>query len=168
MVCKYPVPCCEDSTSTCVAGVWQVTTGACMGTGSDPACPTTPPIAGQTCPQSCAGPLTCTYDQCDSTGVSIVATCYGTWNIAASPCAVADAGSSDGGGATDGGSSGDASGSDGGLGEGALCGSSAGGAACGPGLACCYPCGISGCDYKCTVACTDGSPGCYNGCMLVP
>jgi len=54
------------------------------------------------------------------------------------------------------------------AGEGQLCGSSANEAMCGPGLACCYPCGIRGCDFVCTVACDPSEPGCANGCIPAP
>jgi len=54
------------------------------------------------------------------------------------------------------------------AGEGQLCGSSANDAMCGPGLACCYPCGIRGCDFVCTVACDPSEPGCANGCIPAP
>jgi len=47
------------------------------------------------------------------------------------------------------------------------------GAPCGPdggpckeGLACCYPCGIMGCEYECTLPCDDNEPGCEDGCYL--
>jgi hypothetical protein len=43
-----------------------------------------------------------------------------------------------------------------------------GASACAPGLACCYPCGIPGCDYSCTPACEEGTPGCAGGCIPVP
>ncbi|MBK9260175.1 MAG: hypothetical protein IPM54_10100 [Polyangiaceae bacterium] len=56
----------------------------------------------------------------------------------------------------------------GGLPDGAVCGQSANGAMCGPGLACCYPCGIPDCDWKCTPACDPNSPGCANGCIAAP
>lgn len=55
---------------------------------------------------------------------------------------------------------------DGGLGDGAPCDPSADG--CGPGLACCYPCGIPGCAYACEPACSSGDPGCFDGCLLRP
>ncbi len=56
---------------------------------------------------------------------------------------------------------------DGGLPQvGDNCGQSANGRECAPGLACCYPCGIQGCNFQCTVACAPGSPGCSNGCLL--
>lgn len=73
-------------------------------------------------------------------------------------------GMSTGGGAGMGGMAG----SGGGGAIGALCGQSAGGAMCAQGLACCYPCGIPGCDFKCTTPCDPNSPGCMNGCMLLP
>jgi hypothetical protein len=38
--------------------------------------------------------------------------------------------------------------------------------ACGVGLACCYPCGIDGCDFVCVQACSD--PGCSGGCPPPP
>ena len=53
-----------------------------------------------------------------------------------------------------------------GLGNGDVC--TPGGAACGAGLACCYPCGIPDCDYRCEPACDAGDPGCFDGCMLRP
>ncbi len=40
---------------------------------------------------------------------------------------------------------------------------------CGPGLSCCYPCGIPGCMNECTVTCSPGDPGCGGeGCYLYP
>ena len=38
--------------------------------------------------------------------------------------------------------------------------------ACGPELACCYPCGIAGCVDQCMVTCS--GPGCFGGCGLFP
>lgn len=38
---------------------------------------------------------------------------------------------------------------------------------CAESLVCCYPCGIPGCQFKCTKPCKAG-PGCMNGCMLLP
>tara|TARA_R110002096_G_scaffold16898_9_gene57929 strand:+ start:50228 stop:50590 length:363 start_codon:yes stop_codon:yes gene_type:complete len=52
------------------------------------------------------------------------------------------------------------------LGE--RCGQDAEGLSCGAGLACCYPCGIQGCEFTCTEACTDDGPGCVSGCTLFP
>ncbi|MCP4445427.1 MAG: hypothetical protein GY811_08795 [Myxococcales bacterium] len=52
------------------------------------------------------------------------------------------------------------------LGE--TCGSDAEGLACGEGLACCYPCGIEGCDFKCMSACNEELPVCSGGCLLAP
>ena len=52
------------------------------------------------------------------------------------------------------------------LGE--ICGQDAEGLACGDGLACCYPCGIAGCDFTCTQACDENIPGCSNGCFALP
>ncbi len=53
--------------------------------------------------------------------------------------------------------------------EGQPCGQSAEGATCKSGLVCCYPCGIEGCDFTCTVPCESGSPGCSDdGCLLLP
>ena len=53
--------------------------------------------------------------------------------------------------------------------EGQPCGQSAEGATCKSGLVCCYPCGIEGCDFTCTVPCEAGSPGCSDdGCLLLP
>jgi hypothetical protein len=40
--------------------------------------------------------------------------------------------------------------------------------ACGAPDACCYPCGIPDCDYVCEERCAEGSPGCFDGCMLRP
>ncbi|UQA59804.1 hypothetical protein [Polyangium aurulentum] len=59
-------------------------------------------------------------------------------------------------------------GAGGGLPVGALCGQSANGAMCGAGLACCYPCGIPGCDFKCVAACDPNTPGCADGCIPAP
>jgi len=52
------------------------------------------------------------------------------------------------------------------LGE--LCGQDAEGLTCGADLACCYPCGIPGCEFTCTQACDDGDPGCSGGCFALP
>lgn len=52
------------------------------------------------------------------------------------------------------------------LGE--LCGQDAEGITCGTELACCYPCGIPGCEFTCTQACDDGDPGCFGGCFALP
>ena len=41
-------------------------------------------------------------------------------------------------------------------------------APCGPGLACCYPCGIPGCTFTCEPACDPSMPGCVGGCFLRP
>jgi len=57
-----------------------------------------------------------------------------------------------------------------------VCGSPAGlGEPCGPdggecieGLACCYPCGIPDCQWKCEVPCDPSEPWCANGCAMVP
>lgn len=51
--------------------------------------------------------------------------------------------------------------------EGERCGQSANGRACAGNLACCYPCGVPGCDWQCTPPCDPG-PGCANGCRLLP
>lgn len=39
---------------------------------------------------------------------------------------------------------------------------------CGPGLSCCYPCGIPGCENRCEPSCAEGDPGCAGGCLLRP
>ena len=52
------------------------------------------------------------------------------------------------------------------LGE--VCGQDADGLTCGGALACCYPCGLPGCNFTCTVACTGDDPSCSNGCQLLP
>lgn len=39
---------------------------------------------------------------------------------------------------------------------------------CDTGLVCCYPCGIPGCESRCTVPCSAGTPGCFGGCFLFP
>ena len=40
---------------------------------------------------------------------------------------------------------------------------------CGAALACCYPCGIEGCDFVCEERCDEGNPACdQNGCLLKP
>ena len=41
------------------------------------------------------------------------------------------------------------------------------GQSCEASLACCYPCGIPGCQNTCTKPCKAG-PGCTNGCMMYP
>lgn len=56
--------------------------------------------------------------------------------------------------------------STGGVGD--LCGEDGDGLLCGTGLACCYPCGIAGCEFTCTEACSDDEPGCSNGCIALP
>jgi hypothetical protein len=43
-----------------------------------------------------------------------------------------------------------------------------GGNDCRPGLVCCYPCGIPGCDWECTEPCDAGEPACSNGCLMYP
>lgn len=43
-----------------------------------------------------------------------------------------------------------------------------GGAACGPGYSCCYPCGIPGCSAVCAPSCSPGTVGCAGGCLQVP
>ncbi|MBX3269016.1 MAG: hypothetical protein KF729_02075 [Sandaracinaceae bacterium] len=53
-----------------------------------------------------------------------------------------------------------------GLAEGEVCGAEVG--ACGAGLACCYPCGIPGCDFRCVPACDPSEPGCAGGCVPRP
>ncbi len=50
------------------------------------------------------------------------------------------------------------------LEEGDLCGGDLG--TCAPGLSCCYPCGIEGCDFICMPSCYD--EWCSGGCPLVP
>ncbi len=50
------------------------------------------------------------------------------------------------------------------LEEGDLCGGDLG--ACGPGLSCCYPCGIEGCDFVCMPTCDD--EWCSGGCPMYP
>jgi hypothetical protein len=51
------------------------------------------------------------------------------------------------------------------LHEGAVCGDSADGGTCGPGLACCQPCGVETCLLICTMACPSSLPTCMNGCF---
>lgn len=48
------------------------------------------------------------------------------------------------------------------LPEGAVCTTDR--AACGPGLSCCYPCGIPDCDWRCEPTCAPGTPDCFDGC----
>lgn len=56
------------------------------------------------------------------------------------------------------------------AGENQACGTSevdldAGARTCGPGLVCCYPCGIPDCVDRCTTPCGAPGPGCQeNGC----
>ena len=56
------------------------------------------------------------------------------------------------------------------AGVGEACGSSdvdldAGARMCGPGLVCCYPCGVANCVDRCTAPCSPPGPGCQdNGC----
>ena len=52
------------------------------------------------------------------------------------------------------------------AGPGESCGAE--GSICRPGLACCYPCGIPGCDWECTEPCDAGQGGCVDGCMMYP
>jgi hypothetical protein len=40
--------------------------------------------------------------------------------------------------------------------------------ACDAGLACCYPCGIQGCQNTCMPACPPGTPWCIGECPLFP
>ena len=53
------------------------------------------------------------------------------------------------------------------LQEGDVCGSGVSGQ-CAPGLECCYPCGIQGCDFVCTVPCDESEPWCAGGCPQYP
>ena len=39
---------------------------------------------------------------------------------------------------------------------------------CGPGLTCCYPCGVPGCESVCTPTCRETDPGCMDGCVAHP
>ncbi len=39
---------------------------------------------------------------------------------------------------------------------------------CPDGFACCYPCGIPGCELRCTPACSSSDPSCAGGCPAVP
>jgi hypothetical protein len=50
-------------------------------------------------------------------------------------------------------------------GEGAVCNQYR---MCSDGLACCYPCGVPGCERICTVPCDRGEPYCFGGCYLYP
>jgi len=52
-----------------------------------------------------------------------------------------------------------------GLPEGAVCESDA---QCAEGLLCCYPCGIQGCQNRCTAPCDETEPWCGGGCPLYP
>lgn len=52
------------------------------------------------------------------------------------------------------------------LGSGDVCDPSA--SLCGPGLSCCYPCGIPDCDFQCEPTCGPSDPGCVDGCLLRP
>jgi hypothetical protein len=82
------------------------------------------------------------------------------------------AGSSSGGSAEAGfggavaGEAGASAGGDTGGPLGAVCETS--GDTCGTSLACCYPCGMQGCDRVCTVPCDESAPGCANGCLQLP
>ncbi len=53
------------------------------------------------------------------------------------------------------------------LQEGEVCGND-NSAECAPGLACCYPCGIQGCENRCEPICDDSQPGCSGGCWMYP
>jgi hypothetical protein len=44
----------------------------------------------------------------------------------------------------------------------------AGGAPCGAGYSCCYPCGVEGCEFQCEPTCASGTPACFDGCLLRP
>ena len=41
-------------------------------------------------------------------------------------------------------------------------------AQCAEGLECCYPCGIQGCDFVCTVPCDENEIWCAGGCPMYP
>jgi hypothetical protein len=53
------------------------------------------------------------------------------------------------------------------LAEGEICGPDVPGE-CAEGLNCCYPCGIQGCDWVCTVPCDEDEPWCSGGCPQYP
>jgi len=46
-----------------------------------------------------------------------------------------------------------------------LCGQDGG--PCKPGLVCCYPCGIEGCQWKCQEPCDSSEPWCSGGCPMM-
>lgn len=52
------------------------------------------------------------------------------------------------------------------LGEGEPCDPDA--SLCQVGLACCYPCGVPGCEDICEVVCDPAHPACVDGCLLRP
>jgi hypothetical protein len=53
--------------------------------------------------------------------------------------------------------------------EGDPCGPlDAGTVGCMTGLACCYPCGVPGCQEVCTLPCDPQDDSCVEGCRLVP
>lgn len=117
-------------------------------------------------PSTPCHPFICACGRCDPSAIICVADSRGCPMACAMSCpelattvcrceggaCVRGGGASDGGGAGDGGSAGDSGGaSDGGGagdagGVGATCSSSD---MCGPGLLCCYPCGIPGCMNRC-------------------
>lgn len=140
--CHYPVNCCADTVASCSGGHWSVVPGPCIG-GTE-ICPEAPPADGEACVSGCVL-TTCSWGTCPGSGPSspaVTATCVGDqWEVTAA-CDLP------------------------GIGE--HCGQSAGGAECGPGLACCYPCGIPNCNWTCTTPCAPSDPGCNDGCMLYP
>lgn len=139
--CHYPVNCCADTVASCSGGHWSVVPGPCIG-GDPGTCPEAPPADGEACVSGCVL-TTCSWGTCPgSSSSAVTATCMGDqWEVTAA-CDLP------------------------GIGE--HCGQSAGGSMCGPGLACCYPCGIPDCNWTCTTPCAPSEPGCNDGCMLYP
>jgi hypothetical protein len=84
--CTYG-ECCPTHAS-CAGGVWQVSAAVC-----EPAqCPVDPPAHGASC--ECATGLSCAYDRCTITGLSVSATCVNElWSIAEEPCPSVECGS---------------------------------------------------------------------------
>lgn len=42
------------------------------------------------------------------------------------------------------------------------------GGECASGLACCYPCGMPGCTFRCSAPCDPSEPWCVDGCAMMP
>jgi hypothetical protein len=145
--CTYPVNCCGDTVASCTAGHWHVQPGGCVQKTPQMPCPDVQPQNGDACTPSCL-PMECAYGDCGDGTPSVFATCEGgAWSILF-------------GCPQDAGAGGD-------IPQGGACGQDADGGACVAGLACCYPCGIPGCTFTCTVPCDPADPECSNGCLML-